>query len=293
MRWLGTFLCVLFLCAAATPAGTADPSFPERGRSAVVDAAGVVPDAAEAALDARIVAWNRATGHQFAVATVPSLGGHEVEDYANRLLRAWGLGRAGADDGALLLFAPNERKIRIEVGYGLEGVLTDALSHEIIAETIGPALRRGDIAGALTAGADRIMAVAQSETAPPPPLADKPFPWLKTLLILAGTGFLLLFLWPLFETWFSIWPFYVLFPGRAERARAAYDARIFRAAKPASMPKPLKRRANDLSNMNEVYARMAERGSRRRRGGRGRHGQFGLGRERCAGSAARARRAIL
>lgn len=165
MRWLKALLCVLLLALALAPVGAAEPSFPERGRSAVVDAAGVIPDLAEAELDARIVAWVHRTGHQFAVVTVPSLEGYAIEDYGNRLLRHWGLGRAGADDGAILLLAPNERQVRIEVGYGLEGALTDALSHRIIADTIRPALRRGDVAGALSDGADRIMAAAALDPA--------------------------------------------------------------------------------------------------------------------------------
>jgi uncharacterized membrane protein YgcG len=148
------------------------------------------------------------------------------------------------------------------VGYGLEGVLTDARAHRIIAETIQPALGQGDIAGALTAGADRIMTVADSEpsrSAPPP---SRPFPWLKLLLILAGVGLLLLFLWPLFETWYSIWPFYVLFPKRAERARVAFEARTAAPAATTAVPTPPAGPTNKLSNMREVYARMAERRDR-------------------------------
>jgi len=191
MRWLGAFLSSL-ICLVTAQAGAAAPSFPDRGRSAVVDAAGVIPDTAEAQLNARIVAWNRGTGHQLAVATVPDLQGYAIQDYGYRLLRHWGLGRAGANDGAILLLAPHE--VRIEVGYGLEGALTDALTHQIIAETIQPALRRGDIAGALAAGADRIMTAAMPpDEAPTPP----PFP-LGFFLFLA-----LLVFGPIFWWWWA------------------------------------------------------------------------------------------
>jgi len=156
---------LLSFCIGVAPARAAEPSFPDRGRAAVVDAAGVIPDAQEAELNDRIVGWVHSSGHQLAVVTVPSLEGQTIEDYANGLQRHWGIGRAGADDGVVLLLAPNERKVRIEVGYGLEGVLTDALSRQIIAETITPALRRGDIAGALSDGADRIMAAASLDPA--------------------------------------------------------------------------------------------------------------------------------
>jgi uncharacterized protein len=155
--WL---LALWALWIGVAPAAAAGPSFPDWGRAAVVDAAGVIPDEQEAQLNARIVAWVHSSGHQLAVVTVPSLDGQSIEDYANGLLRHWGLGRAGANDGAILLLAPNDRQVRIEVGYGLEGVLTDAVSSQIIAQTIAPALRQGDIAGALSAGADRIMAAA-------------------------------------------------------------------------------------------------------------------------------------
>jgi uncharacterized protein len=220
-------LGLLFLLVCAGRALAAEPVFPDRARAAVVDAAAVIPDEAEAALARRILEWNRATGHQLVVATVPSLQGLEIQDYANRLLRHWGLGRAGANDGIILLLAPNERKVRIEVGYGLESVLTDAHSITIIRESIQPRLRAGDVARALDDGATRIMAAASqadgAAAAPPRPPA-RPFPWLKWLLIVVGLGFLLLFLWPVFELWVYIWPFYVLMPGRVQRAKAKWAA---------------------------------------------------------------------
>jgi uncharacterized protein len=218
-------LLVLLVCAR--PALAAEPVFPDRARAAVVDAAAVIPDEAEAALAGRILEWNRATGHQLVVATVPSLQGLEIQEYSTELLRHWRLGRADANDGIILLLAPNERQIRIEVAYGLESVLTDALSSRIIRETIRPKLRTGDVAGALDDGVTRIMAAAtQAEgaaAAPPQPPA-RPFAWLKWLLILVGFGFLILFLWPVFELWVHIWPFYVLMPERVRRTKARWAA---------------------------------------------------------------------
>jgi uncharacterized protein len=95
------------------------------------------------------------------VATVPSLDGLEIEDYGYKLGRTWGIGQKGADNGAILLVAPNERKVRIEVGYGLEPVLTDALSKIIIEERIVPKFRAGDFAGGIEDGADTIVQVIQ------------------------------------------------------------------------------------------------------------------------------------
>lgn len=125
----------------------------------VVDEAGVLSPDAEAALVARLKSFQERTGKQLAVATVSSLQGTSVEDYGNRLFREWKLGDKDRNDGALLLVAPNERKVRIEVGYGLEGDLTDAVSRLIIENAILPRFKAGDFAGGISRGADDVMAV--------------------------------------------------------------------------------------------------------------------------------------
>jgi uncharacterized protein len=183
MRWL-TSAAAWLLLSVGVAADAAVQPFPERGRSAVVDAAGVIPDDVEGELNAEIVAWSQATGRQLVVATVPNLQGQDLRDYSNRLFRHWGLGRAEENDGVLLLLAPAERQVRIEVGYGLEPVLTDAVSGAIIRETIRPALRSGDVAIALGAGAKRIMAAAGPAAGEPIALTnaggsevDPPFPY--------------------------------------------------------------------------------------------------------------------
>jgi len=128
-------LAAVALFVLGAPSLAQGLSFP-RFTGYVVDQANVLPDDAEAALSARLKAFQDKTGHQLAVATVASLEGRSVEDYANLLLRDWGLGDKTRNDGALLLVAPNERKVRIEVGYGLEGDLTDAVAHLIIQNAI-------------------------------------------------------------------------------------------------------------------------------------------------------------
>jgi len=145
-------------CAAVSPAPAADLTFPDRGRAAVVDAAHVLRPADAAALNAKVAAWDNATGHQLAIVTIPSLQGDDIADYGYRLGRAWGLGRKGINDGALLEIAPVEHRVRIDVGRGLEGDLTDAETSVILHETVVPKLKAGDIAGAANAGADAIMA---------------------------------------------------------------------------------------------------------------------------------------
>lgn len=138
----------------------AQPVFPElTGR--VVDNADLLTPEAEAALSAKLEALEAQSQRQLVVATVPDLQGYDIADYGYQLGRAWGLGDAERNDGALLLVAPNERKVRIEVGYGLEGYLTDALSALIIQNQILPRFRDGDFPGGIAAGTDAIIAQLQ------------------------------------------------------------------------------------------------------------------------------------
>jgi uncharacterized protein len=123
----------------------------------VVDQANVIPADREAALVQKLEAFQQKTHRQLVVATVNSLEGDEIQDYGYQLGRAWGVGLKEANNGAILLVAPNERKVGIEVGYGLEGVLTDAYSSVIINSKIRPAFKAGDIPGGIDAGADAII----------------------------------------------------------------------------------------------------------------------------------------
>jgi len=157
-RFLGRLLALTIFALAALAPARAELSFPAF-TNYVVDAANVLPPGDEQALVEKLKSFRERTGHQFAVATVPSLQGTSVEDFANRLFREWKLGDATRNDGALLLVAPSERKVRIEVGYGLEGDLTDAVSRLIIENAILPRFRAGDIPGGISRGADDVMAV--------------------------------------------------------------------------------------------------------------------------------------
>lgn len=151
-------LAFLALLAAA-PAAAQD--FPKlTGR--VVDGAGIIPPADEAALTRKLEAVETASSRQLVVATVPSLQGYDIADYGYQLGRHWGIGQKGANNGILLLVAPNEKKVRIDVGYGLEPIMTDALSHQIITQQILPAFKRGDFPGGINAGADAIIAQLQA-----------------------------------------------------------------------------------------------------------------------------------
>lgn len=123
----------------------------------VNDAAGVLADDVEARLAARLQALQDRTGHQLVVATVPSLGGEEIDAYSLALARRWRLGRKASNDGVLVLVAPNERKVRIEVGTGLETTLTDATCATIIREDMIPAFRTGDLPGGLERGIEKLV----------------------------------------------------------------------------------------------------------------------------------------
>ena len=159
-------LLLLFLLLVAAPAAAQD--FPPlTGR--VVDAANIIPDADEAALTSKLAAVEQASSRQLVVATVPSLQGYPIEDYGYQLGRKWQLGQKGANNGMILLVAPNERKVRIEVGYGLEPIMTDALAGDIISGQILPAFKRGDYPAGINAGADAIIAQLQA----PPEQAEQ------------------------------------------------------------------------------------------------------------------------
>jgi len=146
----------LFLLVAAAVGTASALTFPQlTGR--VVDDAGVLDPSARAALEQKLADFEGKTTGQLVVVTLKSLQGTSVEDYGYQLGRHWGIGRKETNNGALLIVAPNERKVRIEVGYGLEGQLTDAVSRLIIENSILPRFRAGDIAGGVSRGVDDII----------------------------------------------------------------------------------------------------------------------------------------
>jgi len=148
----------------ANTASTGSPSFPQlTGR--VVDQAGLLDISQRSSLTARLAEFEGRSSDQVVVATIPSLGGENLEDYANRLFRHWQLGQADEDNGVLLLIARDDRKIRIEVGYGLEGILTDAISKTIIDLVIVPQFRAGNFGAGIVQGTDLIVQVLSGDTA--------------------------------------------------------------------------------------------------------------------------------
>jgi len=166
---LRNVLLGLLLAAGAVlaPAQEALRAVPEI-KTRVTDLADVIPADREAALEATLAEFERRKGSQIAVLLVPSTAPEEIEQYSIRVVDAWKLGRKGVDDGALLIIATDDRRLRIEVGRGLEGVLTDLTSNRIITEIIRPRFREGDYAGGVEAGVDRIIRLVDGEPLPEP-----------------------------------------------------------------------------------------------------------------------------
>ena len=164
------FAGLMVLAASLAPARAED--FPKlTGR--VVDDAHLLQPAEIAALDAKLAGLEAQSQRQIVVVTVPSLGGDEIEDYSIKLARAWGVGDKQRNDGLVLLIAPTEHKIRIEVGYGLEGIVTDAVSFLIIRHDLTPRFKAGDYAGGINAAVDALIAQLRLPDAEARAVADK------------------------------------------------------------------------------------------------------------------------
>jgi len=129
----------------------------------VVDEAGVIDAATKQAITDKLAAVEAKSGDQIVVVTLKSLQDTSLEDYGYQLGRAWGIGQKEKNNGALLIVAPNERKVRIEVGYGLEGALTDAVTRLIIQNAILPRFRAGDFSGGISRGVDDIIQVVSGD----------------------------------------------------------------------------------------------------------------------------------
>ena len=135
----------------------------------VTDLTQTLAPAEAAALEAKLADWEARTSNQLAVLIVPTTQPEPIESYALRVAEAWKIGRKGQDNGALFLVAKGDRRMRIEVGYGLEGTLTDVTARRIIAENVAPAFRDNRFAAGIDAGVDRIIAVVGEGKPLPPP----------------------------------------------------------------------------------------------------------------------------
>jgi uncharacterized protein len=196
----------------------------------VVDEAGLLSAAARQKIEGELAALERETGDQVAVLVVASLGGEPLEEYSVKVAQTWKLGQKGKDNGILLFISRDDRKMRIEVGYGLEGKLTDLQSREILDEVIRPRFREGDFDGGVEGGVDAIVKVLHGEPLPPPRpaasqtgMADMPvgqrviFTLVFALFFVAvvGTFSVVAVVSRGLQSWFLyafLTPFYIAFP---------------------------------------------------------------------------------
>jgi uncharacterized protein len=163
---IGRAAAGLALLLAAVPAGALVAVPPLTAR--VTDLTGTLSGAAVARIESKLANFEAQKGSQIAVLIVPSTQPEEIEQFGIRVEDAWKLGRKGVDDGAYLIVAKNDRRVRIEVGYGLEGALSDAVSNRIVDETIAPHFKQGDFDGGIEAGVDQMISVVNGEPLPEP-----------------------------------------------------------------------------------------------------------------------------
>jgi uncharacterized protein len=156
----------LAVCLAVARADTDSLLVSLRPQGYVSDFAGVMRPEDREATERLLAEVERSNGNQIAVVTVRSLDGGQVDDFATRLFERWGIGRKGQNNGILLLAAIEDRKVRIETGYGVEGILPDAATGRLLDQHVLPAFKRGDYSGGLRSGAEALAAVVRSGTAP-------------------------------------------------------------------------------------------------------------------------------
>jgi uncharacterized protein len=183
-------LCAALLCGAPgiALAQVAVPPLSAR----VTDLTGTLTSEQSAALEEKLRAFEARKGSQLAVLIVPTTEPEDIAGFGIRVAEAWKLGRKGVDDGAILIVAKNDRRLRIEVGYGLEGAMPDAIARRIIADTITPYFKQGDFYGGIDAGLDQMIKVVDGEPLPEPDRNWSPPPgigdWFLVALILIVIG---------------------------------------------------------------------------------------------------------
>lgn len=164
MNFLARVVLLALLLVGTAQAEVAVPPLAQR----VTDLTATLDAQQTQSLESRLAAFEAKKGAQLAVLIVPTTEPETIEQFGLRVVEAWKLGRKGVDDGALLLIAKDDRTMRIEVGYGLEGALNDATAKRIIAEIITPSFKRGEFYAGIDAGTAAMMRVIDGESLPPP-----------------------------------------------------------------------------------------------------------------------------
>jgi uncharacterized protein len=171
--FLGGFVALLLALAAWAVAAQDLVPVPKPERR-VTDLTGTLTPQQVATLDQRLAAFEKAKGSQIAVLIVDTTQPETIEQYSIRVADAWKIGRAKVDDGIILVVAKKDQRLRIEVGYGLEGVVPDAIAKRVIRETIAPHFMAGDFYGGIVDGTDRLIKLIEGEPLPPPPQTRAP-----------------------------------------------------------------------------------------------------------------------
>jgi len=222
LRWLAAFCCLILPAFGWGSDVVAIPALSAR----VTDLTGTLAADRAASLDAALAAIEREKGAQVAILMLPTTQPEAIEQFGIRLAEAWKIGRNGVNDGVIVIVAKDDRKMRIEVGYGLEGAIPDAVAKRIVAETMAPRFKQGDFAGGLDAAVAALTGVIRGEPLPAPTGAtgtgggngmDSGF-WLFGVIIFSGVLHALLGLfgsllaavvagalaWWLFTSWFAV-----------------------------------------------------------------------------------------
>ncbi|MDH5263253.1 MAG: TPM domain-containing protein, partial [Betaproteobacteria bacterium] len=167
-RLLAGAAASFLLAFAALAADATDPIPVPKLTGRVVDLTGTLARQERDAVEAKLRAFEQSKGSQVVVLLVPSIGPETIEEFATRVTDEWKLGRAGVDDGVLFVIAKQERRMRIQTGRGVQGVLTDAVSKRIVADRVSPRFRAGDFAGGIDDGVDAILKAIEGEALPAP-----------------------------------------------------------------------------------------------------------------------------
>jgi len=187
-RWQPSVLFALALLLASAPLMAAFPPAPAL-KQRVNDYAGMISPQARQQIEQKLAALEAEDGTQIAILTVPSLEGEPIEEFSIRVAEAWKLGDEKRDNGVLLIVSKGDRKVRIEVGYGLEGTLTDLESGRIIRGVIQPAFKSGDFDAGFTGAADALVAAVKGEYKAEPKKGDKDKPSALVVLIILAVLF--------------------------------------------------------------------------------------------------------
>jgi uncharacterized protein len=193
-RVLSTLVAAVALLQPASPTFAYELVAVPALTGRVIDQTGTLSAAERADLDNRLAALERRKGSQIAVLVVATVRPESIEQYAIRVAETWKLGRKGVDDGLLLVVAKDDREVRIEVGYGLEGAIPDATANRVIDEYLVPAFRAGDYARGIGAAVDRLIALVDGEPLPEPPAESAGgrgdlLPFIFMLAVVAGSVF--------------------------------------------------------------------------------------------------------